>query len=172
MTKEDRAVELIKSLEGFRAEAYLDSAGVITIGYGLAKKYLDDFYRSRGPSISLGDTCTEEMATEWLKDYLEMNVFSPLDAMYGEYQFNDNIYVAVSSLVYNEGWACVKGVVLEAALALTYHLNHSIEALNALAAAFRLYNKIRDKDGNLVVCQGLVNRREKEIAIFLKPEGF
>jgi len=50
-----RGLDLIKMHEGCRLEAYQDSVGIWTIGYGHTL------------SIKQGDTCTQEQAEEWLK---------------------------------------------------------------------------------------------------------
>lgn len=51
----EAGLSLIKQFEGFRANAYLDSVGVPTIGYGHTM------------GVRLGDVCTPEEAEEWLK---------------------------------------------------------------------------------------------------------
>lgn len=55
----DAGLSLIKQFEGFRANAYLCSAGVPTIGYG----------HTRG--VKLGDVCTPEEAEAWLREDVE-----------------------------------------------------------------------------------------------------
>jgi lysozyme len=50
----DAGIGLIKAHEGCRYEAYPDSVGVPTIGYGHTK------------NVKLGDVCTEEQAEAWL----------------------------------------------------------------------------------------------------------
>lgn len=50
--------DIEKSFEGCRLTAYLDSVGVPTIGYG----------HTRG--VSMGDTCSQDQADEWLIDDL------------------------------------------------------------------------------------------------------
>jgi GH24 family phage-related lysozyme (muramidase) len=158
MTKEERAVELIKSLEDFRAAEYLDSAGVLTIGYGLARNYLD------GTLIKLGDTCVETQAANWLKNYLIKHIFLFVGILLKKYLFNDDIYVAISSLLYNIGVNRPGPFFYKALLA-----NKQGNGPELLTIAFRMYNKIR-VNGKLVVCEGLVNRREKEIAVFWKGD--
>ncbi len=158
MTKEERAVELIKSLEDFKPTAYLDSAGVLTIGYGLARNYLD------GTPIKLGDVCVETQAATWLKNYLIKHIFLFVDTLLGKYLFNDDVYVAISSLLYNVGVNRPGPFFYKALLA-----NRQGNGLELLATAFRMYDKV-NVGGKLVVCQGLANRREKEIAVFYKPE--
>ena len=51
-------LQLLKELEGFRKEAYLDTGGVWTIGYGTT--------RVEGKPVEAGLTCSEAQAQEWL----------------------------------------------------------------------------------------------------------
>lgn len=155
MTKQERAIELIKSLEDFRAETYLDSAGVRTIGYGLI---YDRIYSAK---IILGTTCTEPQASRWLHEYLDKEIFLFVNILQEKYLFNDDVYVAISSLLYNVGRNRPGPFFYKALLA-----NKIGNRLSLLVTAFRMYNKIR-VNGKLVVCEGLVNRREKEIAVFM-----
>ena len=50
----DICLEKLKEFEGFRSEAYLDAAGVPTVGYGHTK------------NVKLGDRITEYCAREYL----------------------------------------------------------------------------------------------------------
>ena len=159
MTKEERAVELIKSLENFRADAYLDSAGVLTIGYGTARNYPNG-----GNVILHTDRCSEKEAVFWLTSSLKTSVFPSVDTLLGKYLFNDDIYVAISSLLYNEGVNRPGPFFYKALLA-----NKQGNGPELLDTAFRMYNKIR-VNGKWGVCDGLVNRREKEIAVFWKGD--
>jgi lysozyme len=59
MKTSDRGLELIKRFEGFASKAYLCPAGIWTIGYGHTK------------GVKPGDTCTEEQATQWLREDVE-----------------------------------------------------------------------------------------------------
>jgi len=52
-------IESLKDLEGLRLNAYLDSAGIATIGYGTIK--ID------GKPVEMGMTCTEQEATVYLQ---------------------------------------------------------------------------------------------------------
>lgn len=85
------AIELIKSFEGYRATAYLDSAHVPTIGYGTT--------RTRAGTVKLGMTCTLEQANQWLTDYCFDVVFPVLSAL----NLPGNVFVALSSFLYNTG---------------------------------------------------------------------
>ena len=51
-----QGLALIKSFEGLRLTAYLDSVGVPTIGYGHTK------------GVRMGDTCTQAQADAWLAE--------------------------------------------------------------------------------------------------------
>lgn len=159
MTKQERAIELIKSLEGFKSQAYIDTTGkVMTIGYGLAFKY------PNGKTIQPDDTCNQDQASVWLEFYLDKDVFPFVNELQEKYQFNDDVYVAISSLIYNIG-KNHPGPFFYKALESNRIGNGPI----LLVSAFRMYNKI-NKGGKLVVCEGLANRREKEIAVFMKGD--
>lgn len=160
MTKQDRAIELIKSLESFSPIAYLDSANVITIGYGTARNYPNG-----GNVIRMEDRCNEAEATLWLTTSLQKEIFPFIDMLQERYLFNDDIYVAISSLIYNIGQKRPGPFFYKALL-----VNKIGNGPETLVTAFRMYNKVRNKDGKLVVSQGLINRREKEIAVFWKGE--
>jgi lysozyme len=53
-------LHLTESFEGCRLEAYLDSVGVPTIGYG----------HTHG--VTLGMTCTQEQAEQWLQQDIQV----------------------------------------------------------------------------------------------------
>jgi lysozyme len=50
---------IIRESEGFRNQAYKDTGGVWTIGYGTIKY-------SNGVTVKQGDTCTQGQANLWL----------------------------------------------------------------------------------------------------------
>lgn len=149
MTKEEQLIEFLKrpDIEGCKLTAYLDSAGIATIGVGTTR-------RPDGTHVQLGDVCTQQQADDWLIYHLQFYVYPIVNNAINP-QCPSNVWIALCSFIYNEG-----------------HFGESIlkalatDDLNAVAASFRLYNKITI-NGNLEVCQGLVNRREKEIELFL-----
>ena len=152
MDKKKYAVDLlVKACEGIRLSAYKDSAGILTIGIGLARHYPD------GTEIQQDDTCTEEQAYFWLNYHLEKNVYPYVDKLQAQYQFNDKIYAALCSLAYNVGTGALKGDNIVAAL--------ESADLDDLAKAFSEYDKITVK-GQKQVCPGLVRRRKIEIKYF------
>lgn len=83
------ALDLVKSFEGCRLDAYLDSVKIPTIGYGHTR------------NVKMGDTCTQEQADAWLladlreaQDKVDAAVKVPL---------TENQYGALVSFVYNIG---------------------------------------------------------------------
>lgn len=81
-------MEKLKEFEGFRSEAYLDSAGVPTIGYGHTK------------DVRMGDRITEYCAKEYLLQdiYETEEAINCLEIARTEGQFD-----ALVSLAYNIG---------------------------------------------------------------------
>lgn len=132
-------LDLLKRSEGFRADAYQDSGGVWTIGYGTTK------------DVQPGDTCTEEQASQWLRrDVLsaEWAVMKLIEVPMTQGQFD-----ALVDFVYNLG---------EGALAKSTLLRK----LNAgdYAGAAAEFPKWCHA-GNQVL-PGLVTRRAAERALF------
>lgn len=89
MTISDRGLALLREREGCRLAAYLCSAGVPTIGVGHTE------------GVALGDTCTQEQATEWLRRdiglaeaAIRQNVRVPLK----QHEFD-----ALASFIFNVG---------------------------------------------------------------------
>ena len=84
------ANELIKHFEGFRSEAYQDSAGIWTIGYGHTK------------GVKKGDKITKEEGDKFLDDDLEDARLRVARAIMGkDLGLNTNEFEALVSLAYN-----------------------------------------------------------------------
>lgn len=134
------AIDLISKLEGLRFQAYLDTAGNPTIGFG---SRTDDL----GLPIEMGSTCTYAQAENYLNYHLQKYVFPKLS----EYDLPDKIYAAVSSLIYNAGslGANIKNVL-------------TIKKWDRLPDCFRQYIVVNGR-----VSDGLKNRREREINYFM-----
>ena len=62
MEYSENGLGLTKSFESCRYQAYLDSVGVPTIGYGHTK------------GVKLGDKCTQAQADAWLKEDVQVAV--------------------------------------------------------------------------------------------------
>ncbi|ELW85679.1 MULTISPECIES: lysozyme [Acinetobacter] len=137
---------IIRDAEGFRSNAYLDTGGVWTIGFGTIKY-------PNGKSVKKGDTCTKSEAEQWLKNdcvwvdaCLDKNV---------KVNLNQNQFDALASFVYNIGeTAFVKSTML------------TLINQNTLTSAASQFDRWVFDNGKRI--QGLVNRRAKEKSLFLK----
>jgi lysozyme len=142
-------IDLIKSYEGLRLNAYQDSVGVWTIGYGHTSA-------AGNPAVTSGMKITNQQAEDMLRSdlrkyqaYVEAVVRVPV---------NDNQYGAMVSLCYNIG----PGNFAKSTL---------VKKVNAsdwrgAAEQFGVWNKAGGK-----VLAGLVRRRSAEAALFAKPAG-
>ena len=142
----NNGMKLLEQFEGLRLEAYLDSAGIATIGFGTIKY-------PNGSKVKLDDKVTKAQAKEYklhdLKEFentVNTSVKVPL---------TQNQYDALVSLSYNIGSGAFKNSTL-------------LKKLNAsdykgAAEQFLVWNKVNSKR-----VQGLVNRREAERNLFLK----
>jgi len=141
----DAGLALIKVSEGLEIEAYPDPGNRVTgepwtIGYG----------HTRG--VRRGDTCTEEQATEWLREDLhdaEAAVRRLVDVHLTQGQFD-----ALTSFVFNVGAGAFGSSTL-------LRLLNAGDAAGA-ADQFKRWN--RGADGPL---PGLVTRRAAERALFV-----
>lgn len=143
-------MQLIAGFEGYRSTAYLDSAGIWTIGFGTIKY-------PNGVRVKKGDTCTREQALMWKKHdiaYFEKKVNDIITVPLKQGQFD-----ALVSFVYNIGeTAFANGRVDD-----FINAGKTEEALKVWAS----YNKARVR-GVLTPIAGLTNRRNAEIAYFRK----
>ena len=147
---------LIAGFEGFRSKPYLDEAGLWTIGYGHLIVAGDGYW---SPSNTNGkDKVTKVEAKQQQQE----------DTAQARAAVNNNVRVALNASQ------------TEALLSLAYNIGSGnfsrstiVKRLNegdyqAAADQFLVWNEITDKNtGQLVVSNGLVNRREKERALFL-----
>jgi len=143
-------MDLVKRWEGFRAEAYLCPAGVWTIGYGITEQ------AGIGIAPAPGMRVTREEAEQHLSRALEITAarIAPMITTYA----NENEFGAFVSLAYNIGAGAFRR---SSALR---HFNAGDKA--AAAAAIGLWNKATVGSKKQVL-QGLVNRREDEVRLFL-----
>jgi lysozyme len=135
-------MDFLKNKEGFRSEAYLDSAGVPTIGYGFTE------------GVKMGDTISEEEANKRL-----LREMAKTDQDYNRLvtaDLNPNQQAAVKSLLYNIGGPQFANSKARAALNAG-----DFETFKKEAAEFRL------ADGKVI--PGLENRRRDELELFFKP---
>lgn len=135
-------MDFLKDKEGFRNEAYLDSAGVPTIGYGFTE------------GVKMGDTMDEKTANERL-----LKEMAKTDQDYNNLvsaDLNPNQQAAVKSLLYNIGGPQFANSKARAALNAG-----DFESFKKEAAEFRM------ADGKVI--PGLENRRRDELELFFKP---
>lgn len=130
---------LIKMFEGCRTEAYLCSAGVPTIAWG----------RTKG--VTMGDTCTQEQADDWLDEELEEYECYVNEAV--TVDLTQNQFDALVSWTYNLGPNNLK------ASTMLKVLNN--EQYDEVPAQIKRWNKASGK-----VLEGLVRRRDAEALMF------
>jgi lysozyme len=141
--------ELIEGFEGLRLKAYIDTAGVATIGWGNTR-YLN------GTRVKMGDTITREQADALL--LAKMKEFAQEVERLVKVQINDNMGAALLSFQYNTG--ALAGSTL-------------LKKLNAgdyagASAEFPKWNKIT-VNGFKKISSTLTKRRADEQALFKKP---
>lgn len=148
MTINEAGLTLIKEFEGFRAETYKCSAGVLTIGYGTTAA------AGVGIDPKPGMRITEPQATEYLAKTVDKFAAQIRPVLTREP--NENQWAAMVSLAYNIG----PGAFAKSSVARLFNAGDDEGA----AAAFLLWNKAKGK-----VLKGLSRRREAERALFLSP---
>lgn len=140
----NRAGELlIQSFEGCELEAYLDIAGVPTIGWG-----------HTGPEVHLGMVITQEEADRLFDEDTD-RFEAAVDKMAPG--CTDNQFAALVSFAYNLGEGALQSSTL-----LRMHKSGEFDGA---ADQFRRWNKAR-VNGKLVVVKGLTRRRAAEAALY------
>lgn len=137
-----KGIDLIKSSEGLRLEAYQDSVGVWTIGYGTTR------------GVKAGMKISMAQAEEYLK--ADVARFEPELAALVKVPLNQNQWDALMSFVYNLGSANLSSSTL---LKLLNAGNYS-----GAAEQFPRWNKAGGKE-----LAGLTKRRNAEQALFRSP---
>lgn len=142
----DAAINLIKSFEGCRLNAYPDVAGIWTIGYGHIK------------GVTPGMAITQAQADQTLRDDLMSTCSVVDDATKAAAATTDNQFGAMVSLCFNIGALNFRGS--------TVLRQHLAGEARAAAAAFLLWNKARI-NGQLTIVMGLTRRRQAESDLYL-----
>jgi lysozyme len=140
------AIDLIKQFEGLKLEAYLCSAGVPTIGIGTT-------VYPNGVKVKIGETCSSAEAEAFFRHDL-MKFSEELAPLLSGLPIVPNQHCALLSLCYNIGITNFKKSTLLKRL--------KQGDLEGAANQFLVWVKA---DGKVV--KGLVNRREKERALFI-----
>ena len=138
------AIDLIKKYEGFRPQAYQDSVGVWTIGYGTT--------RINGQPVKAGMTITEDQALRLVQQ--EVNkLWSQIEQIL-KVNLNQNQMNALVDFAYNLGFNALKSSTLMSKV--------NAGDFNGAANEFTRWVYAGGK-----VLPGLVKRREAEKQLFL-----
>ena len=142
----EKGLELIKKFEGCRLQAYQDSVGVWTIGYGTtnADKAIT------GTTIYQGLRISQATADEWLRRSIDTK-YGPKVDKYSQYGWNQNEFDGLVSFAYNIG--SIDGLTA-----------HGSRTRAEIADKILAYNKAGGK-----VLAGLTRRRQEERMLFLTP---
>ena len=151
----EKTLNLIKKFEGCKLEAYLDSVGVWTCGWGTVNC-------ADGSKVEYWTKWTQERADAELEHHV-YEVAKRVSDLCFPVILNENEFAAVVSLVYNIGVEAFRtSTMLEIIHNVPGHVSYQGQ-LNAIAAQFLRWNKAGGK-----VVDGLTNRRKAERELFLK----
>lgn len=145
MNISQKGIDLIKSFEGFRSEAYICPGGVITIGYGHTK------------SVQYGDTITKEEAEDLLAQ--DVQEYAEAVEKYINVPVTQNQFDALVSLCYNIGKT---GFFNSPVRRL---VNENPAQLDRIETAFKKHNRAGGQ-----VLPGLTRRRQEEFQLYKKDE--
>lgn len=140
MNISEEGLNLIKQFEGCKLTAYLDSAGVLTIGYGHTS------------GVKAGQKITKAQAEKYFKSDVA-KAEKAVNAYESKYQFNINQFSALVSFTFNCGAKNLKKIT-----------NNGTRTLAQISARIPNYNKADGK-----VLAGLVRRRAAEKKLFDTP---
>jgi lysozyme len=138
-----------KQWEGLSLDAYLDTAGVPTIGYG------------HTAGVTMGDKITQEQADLFFHEDL-----APTEACVNshvEVALTQNQYTALVWFVFNVGCGAFSGSSVLKAIN-----KGNLDVVPDLLSQWKYITN--PKTGKKEVSNGLVNRRAKEIAIWSAPD--
>lgn len=146
---------ILKDIEKFRANVYLDAAIKPTIGYGHKIKSTERFFRpitpAEGEALLKGDLETAE-------NYINATMAGK-GSLNGGYRLNQYQYDALVLLVFNIGVTAFRSSTL-----LIYLQNGDMDEA---AEQFLVWNKIT-VNGKKQVSKGLVARRGIERVLFIR----
>ena len=144
----DEGREIVKFFEGFRSSVYSCSAGVPTIGWGST-------YYTDGTRVSPGDP---EISKEQAEDLLVFGLRTAENAvarLVKPVALNENQFSSLVSFVYNIGSGNFQSSTLRQRLRRKDYSKAALE-----------FPKWRRANGRIL--RGLVERRKREKALFLK----
>ena len=145
----EAAIEIIKEFEGFEADAYQDSVGVWTIGYGTTARAFVGIDPMPGMTIS------EKQAEVYLVRAVRQ--FADMISPEIKVEINSNQWAAILSLAYNIG----PGAFARSTL---------LKKLNAGDTQGAADQFLRWNKAGSAVLRGLTRRRHRERTLFLTPD--
>lgn len=145
MKVNQKGIDLIKSFEGCKLNAYLDVVNVPTIGYGAT------FY-SDGKRVKIGDKVTQNDAEKLLEYHV--NLFAVNVEKLIKTQLSDNQFSAIVSFAFNVGIGALKS----STLLKKVNINPSDATISL---EFAKWNKAQGK-----VFKGLTRRRTAESNLY------
>ena len=152
MKASDTLYKLVKGFEGYRLEAYKDSAGVWTIGHGTIM-YPD------GKRVKEGDTITPIFADACLRWEVDMKTKS-VAAFVSNAILTQNQFDALVSFAYNVGVGA-----LESSTLLKKVIKNPSDP--TIRDEFMKWNKVTDpKTKKKIPILGLTKRRQKEADLY------
>lgn len=148
MQLSSKGLEAIKFFEGLRLEAYKDSAGIPTIGYGTI--------RINGRPVTMGMKITAEQAEQYLLADVENYVGAVNKVI--KVPTTQNEFDALVVETYNIGIGAMQDS--------TFIKRHNAGNKVGCAEAMQWWNKVT-VNGKKVTSKGLQNRRRMEAKIYL-----
>ncbi len=149
MQLSNNGLNLIKQSEECELKAYLDSAGIRTIGWGI-------IVYPNGQHVKEGDVITQQQADQYLTYQVNLKT-SELNPMLKS-TINQNQYDALVDFCYNVGTGGFAGSTLR-------RLVNTNPSDPAIKVAFEMWDK-EHVDGELIVSKGLLARRKKEAQLY------
>ncbi|MBY6932217.1 lysozyme [Clostridium botulinum] len=142
-----KGIDFIKSWEGFYPNKYYDCVGVLTQGYGLTGKEIED----------LPATITEEKATELLKELINKKYAPPIkkDLESKNVNLKQHEFDSLVSFAYNCGTSGLLGSTLYK------NVCNGIRDKDTITSNFQAWS-----NGGGRRIEGLYRRRTKEAAMF------
>lgn len=148
ISKKVSAAKIISQFEGLELDAYKDTGGIWTIGYGSTKNPFT------GVSVKEGDKISKETALEWLNKDIKQRQFALQKLI--KVPVTANQLAALTSLAYNIGLGAFQRSTL-------LRLLNQKAPIQQVAEQFLRWNKV-----NNVEVKGLTNRRILEKQLFLR----
>lgn len=149
-TIDQAGFDMVKSFEGLRLTAYLDVAGIWTVGYG-----------HTGADVAPDTLWTQVQADDALRSDLA-TAEAAVERLTVRDNPSNNEFSAMTSLVYNIGVGA-----FSTSSVLRFHISGNT---GAAAASFLLWDKAH-VDGVLVTVPGLLRRRKAEMALYLTTDA-